>query len=266
MSANVPTGDVWMVVLHYIRINYEEKPGSRRVPLAISHLAWKFANKVIDSKLLTLAEDVKFINKVTEAIPKFEKLIGFKKIYTASHHDFSAAKYHKYVDGKNDTITIIKSNWGRKFGGYASAALKKGTDDGIILDPDSFVFAIGDVHDIGIQIFHKAKEYENGQKAKKCIQYHAGLGPCFGIGAIEVTDKCNMAADLDNNPEATSCCSGYTFDTDFKLPKGKVRIILCGEAPEGGYEGGWGKDNRWDCSNWNWYLVEEYEVFQSTFS
>ena len=45
---------------------------------------------------------------------------GWKLIYRASEHDYTASSFHEYCENKGPTLTIIKSSEGWIFGGYTS--------------------------------------------------------------------------------------------------------------------------------------------------
>ena len=272
--------EIWKAVLCYVRTEYEKKPRSRRVPIALSYLMWSFARRVFNCPLLTLPEDTDLVSKLKKTIAGFDGDTRITKLYTASHHGFSAAKFHEYVDGKKNTITIIKSNWGNRFGGYASAAFKQneskpdGYDIDVILDPAAFVFAIGkEGADAGnnIKIFNKAKKYEDGFKEPKCIRYEANMGPLFGTADIVITNNCNGPVNLEKNLRASSFCCASTWGT--KMKKGEKRTILCGQPATLGHPGGFGQLNLWELSQfhkgsllyWNWFVVEEYVTFKLEF-
>lgn len=45
---------------------------------------------------------------------------GWKLIYRASEHDYTASSFHEYCDNKGPTLIVIKSSVGLIFGGYTS--------------------------------------------------------------------------------------------------------------------------------------------------
>lgn len=45
-----------------------------------------------------------------------------KRLYRATDHDFTAAKFHSLCDNQGRTLTIIKTVAGHTFGGYTSVS------------------------------------------------------------------------------------------------------------------------------------------------
>ncbi len=45
---------------------------------------------------------------------------GWKLIYRASEHDYTAKSFHEYCDNKGPTLIVIKSSEGWIFGGYTN--------------------------------------------------------------------------------------------------------------------------------------------------
>lgn len=58
-------------------------------------------------------------------IDNVEKLLGrdiynIQLLYRASQHDFTAKKFHDICDGKTNTLTIVKTEFGRLAGGFCA--------------------------------------------------------------------------------------------------------------------------------------------------
>lgn len=61
-------------------------------------------------------------------------------LFRASENNFSCSKFHELCDGKGPTITIVRSNFKKLFGGYASRSWS--SVGGISLAPGSFLFSL----------------------------------------------------------------------------------------------------------------------------
>ena len=109
------------VISYYVRKNYEQK-NKKNVPMALKDLINSFSNKVIPSKLITIKEDLEFTSRLLSQIEDINRFTKFKLIFTATEHGCKAKTFHNVCDRVRNTITIIKSNWGNVFGGYAEEA------------------------------------------------------------------------------------------------------------------------------------------------
>ena len=104
------------------------------------------------------------------------KNITFNLLYRASRDGDAPNTYHNKCDGKANTICLIETLKGFKFGGYTEVMIdSKGGDH---KDPNSFVFS-----------FNKMKIYENLRKEKNAVCHSRDWGPIFRCDAFAVWDQ-----------------------------------------------------------------------------
>ena len=118
---------------------------------------------------------------------KLNKTIkGAKLLYLGDSNQF-----HSKCDGKENTVTIVKSKNGRKFGGFANKAFH--SSNVWISDPNCFVFSL----------LHKEYYYYNNNG--KMTYGSSSYGPLWGSG-----HDLYMASGCLNNK--TSTTNQYSFD------------------------------------------------------
>ncbi len=146
-------------------------------------------------------------------------------LYRASRDGFTTSAFHSKCDGKENTITIIKSNFDHVFGGYTSAKWSSGGH--WIADSTAFIFSL---RRNGVSNYEKFKI----KNVKNSIFAHASHGPVFGSGHdIHIKDKSNI-----NIGSYSKLGNSYHFPDDNEDPKS----FLAG-----------------NCNNW---LTTEIEVYQ----
>ena len=188
MSSNKAT-DLELIICNYTRSNYEKKYNKDHVPMALIYLMVAFSKRIIGCDLLTLKEDMEFYNSLKGKLGTIKK---FKTLYKASENDYSASKFHQICDGKGPTITIIKSNYGNIFGGYASKQWP--TVSSYKMDPECFLYLI--------RSSSRRKKERNKKYPRMFIQplglsirSYPDQGPTFGSRAINIVDNCNISND-----------------------------------------------------------------------
>lgn len=107
----------------------EDKPTERELELY----------QTLDSKII---ENLDEFNLLYKRLRKNGELLDFKLLYRKSVDGTSASDFHKKCDGIGKTITIIKSNSGYKFGGYAENKWTSNTFSWVYNDFNSFVFSL----------------------------------------------------------------------------------------------------------------------------
>ena len=45
--------------------------------------------------------------------------VKIERIFRASEHNFQASKFHEYCDNKDDTLVIIRTEFGKIIGGFS---------------------------------------------------------------------------------------------------------------------------------------------------
>ncbi len=83
-----------------------------------------------------------------------EKLLGkdiynIQLIYKASKHLFSAKQFHKICDGKKNTLTIAKTEFGNLVGGFCAVAWRSPSSWQYEEDPSNqtFIFSLNKYFD-----------------------------------------------------------------------------------------------------------------------
>ena len=131
----------------------------------------------IDSKIITKNEEVELLaNRLTyKGFIKNQKVI-FNLVYRASRDGSSPNNYHSKCDGKMNTICIIQTIKGCKFGGYTETKIDSSSNN--YKDPNAFVFSL-----------NKLKIYENIKKENNSVCHSKNWGPIFRSDAFAVWDK-----------------------------------------------------------------------------
>lgn len=128
----------------------------------------------IDSNILYNQDTIFISNRLTEKEYSDRKVI-FNLIYRASRDGANAQSYHSKCDGKINTITVVQTVKGSKFGGYTETQIQDGNIG--YKDPDSFIFSL-----------NKMKIYENLNKDGNVIRHYRENGPFF-VGGFVIFDS-----------------------------------------------------------------------------
>ena len=131
----------------------------------------------------------------------------FNLLYRAFRDGDDPKIYHNKCDGKINTICLIQTIKGCKFGGYTEAMIKSNNcnDD---KDPNSFVFSL-----------NKLKIYENMKKEKDAVCHSPGWGPIFRSDAFAVMNK-NFFS-YNKHTVVTRYQSNFgTMDIDYQINNG----------------------------------------------
>ena len=231
-----------LIVFHYNRMQYESKY-NMNVPVALKYIMIQFSNKIFSSKILSIKQDLDFFQLLTSKLN--DKIAGkkLKLLYRSSEHNFTAKSYHKHCDGHRRTLTIIHSNYGNIFGGYAPCKLP--IHGAQYLDNDGiFLFLIKSNDDLQpCPLIIDAGGVQN----EPIVQYAASRGPQFhGDIKISIGDKCNDSPLANSLFEFHLIC--YTSTTDGYDCKELINNnTLCGARTD---------DNR------KLFKVVDYEVFE----
>eukprot|EP01084_Bolivina_argentea_P140209 246568_1 len=135
--------DLELIISYYIRNEYENKFERINVPIPLKYLITSFAKHTIGSKLLTLKEDMDFVQSL---LAKISNIKRFNLLFRATEHGFKAKDFHNKCDNDGQTITIIKSNFGNIFGGYTTVPWT--SKEGCHKDIDAFLFLIHSSNDL----------------------------------------------------------------------------------------------------------------------
>lgn len=100
-----------------------------------------------------------------------KEIKGLKKLYQATIDGESAFNFHKKCDNFPNTLTIIKSDGNRRFGGFTSEVWKSDKYGKDKADKNAFLFSLDK------QKIYPIKEYKNA------IYVKDDYGPTFGCGS-----------------------------------------------------------------------------------
>ena len=190
----------------YVKVEQEFKNQSIEVPKKITkkgYVPFLAREDVIN------ISDI-FIN--TKEVSLIENFIGigdlkFALIYKASRDGDKADIFHHRVSGSLDTLILVKTTQGRKFGGFT-----KETWDGNNIhksDPEAFIFSLSDM-----------KCYDcNQEEAIWCYPHY---GPIFGGYQIDIFDN---FMHNDSNKTALKGV-GYNTTKDFELNDGIEYFVV----------------------------------------
>ena len=148
----------------------------------------------IDSHILKIYE----INLIEKGVQKNlkKKINKYTLLFRASRDGYKASNFHSKCDGKNNTVTLVETLNGRRFGGFTDAQWDQsgGYKTGAI----GFIFSL-DNNEI---YYNKNNQYN--------IQCNSSYGPTFGGGYdFYLCDSCNSTGSSYEN-------SGHSYETNGK--------------------------------------------------
>ena len=154
----------------------------------------------INSKVFKSHNEIIFINKGFVKLLN-KSIIKMELIYRASRDGDSSKSFHNICNGKPNTLTVIKTSVGKRFGGFTQAEWSN--EEGYIPDEKAFLFSIDDKE------FYWIKKEET----KYAIFCNQAYGPAFGRGPdFYISSNCR------NN-------SSYTKQESFDY-KGKTNSLV----------------------------------------
>ena len=128
----------------------------------------------IDSKIINSNEEINLLSNRLKKNNQNKKVV-FNLIYRASRDGDSPNDYHKKCDGKINTLCIIQTIKGIKFGGYTETIIN---DSGDNIDSNAFVFSLD-----------KMKIYENLKKNECAVGHFKNWGPIFRRDAFAIWNQ-----------------------------------------------------------------------------
>jgi len=122
-----------------------------------------------------IIHDMNELEMITKKINKENKRIIINLLYKASADSDSAAVFHEKCDGANNTIVLVETTDGKRFGGYTTKSWRGNCIEKA--DTDAFIFS-----------FDKMKTYDNipGDDAIGC---YPKFGPIFLGCQIKIFDN-----------------------------------------------------------------------------
>ena len=210
------------LIAGYVRISYE-KETKIYVPLSLKKLMGLFSNKIIPSKLLTFREDLKFASALVSKISGVNQSTTFSLMFTATEHDDNKA-FHGDCDRVHNTITIIKSNWGNVFGGYAEAAWMSKEHAAFIHETGRSIkaarYSISD--DAAFLFLIRSKDVKLNEKAPLVfpiegayLWYHYENGPSWGTWMgleLILGDKCKAPVREEPNAYCDNIWNDFCYN------------------------------------------------------
>ena len=106
-------------VYGYIRMNCEEQ----NMINDIIQIIYQYYLWTLDSVILTDQNDINIFRDLLS--PKFLSILNIedfhlKLLYRNNRDGNSPQSFHKHCDGHINTLTLVQSNYGNVFGGFAS--------------------------------------------------------------------------------------------------------------------------------------------------
>ena len=154
----------------------------------------KFKEKLLytqimkNNKLNLIEEGVK--NKLNKNIKKFRLL------FRASRYGFQASNFHSKCDDNSNTLTLVETTEGRRFGGFTYA--KWDQSNSYKTGSNGFIFSLND----------KAIYYNKNSSYN--IRCDSSYGPTFGGGHdFYLCDNCNTSNSSYDS-------SNHSYDTKGK--------------------------------------------------
>ena len=151
-----------------------------------------------------IISDIKDLELINEGLKHQtnKKIKKMKLIYKATLDDDTSESFHDHCDNISNTLILVKTTNGKKFGGFTTQKWQK--NDNYVIDNSAFLFSLDT----------KNNYYIND--ANHAIYGNKSRGPCFGGGH----DLCIMSGCLSNNISYEN--SGHSYET-----KG-LKMVLSG--------------------------------------
>ena len=120
-------------------------------------------------------------------------------LYRGTRDGFAASTFHQKCDNKGPTVTIIKSNYGKVFGGFTDVAWDS-TTNAFKKTTKAFVFSID----------RKGKYFVKPGNESNAIYSYSSYGPSFGSGHdIHICDNSNATGNSYSNFPHGYVCNEY---------------------------------------------------------
>ena len=174
----------------------------------ISYLFGEEMNKInnksfsVDSSIISGYAEFDFIiHYLKKKINK--EIIDSIRIYQATENGATAADFHRECDQNTNIIVLIKTNDGKKFGGYTSVGFSNFYRS--YHDDTAFLFSID-----------KREIYPN-IKGKSAVDSFYNFGPCFSGDSIKIYDNF-----LKNGGVTVKNSGNFETNEEFQINDGKM--------------------------------------------
>lgn len=174
----------------------------------ISYLFGEEMNKMnnksfsVDSNIISGYSEFDFI--IHHLKKKFNKeIIDAIRIYQATENGATASDFHRECDQNTNVLVLIKTNDGKKFGGYTSVGFSNFNRS--YHDGTAFLFSID-----------KREIYPN-IPGKNAVDSYYNLGPCFSGESIKIFDNF-----LKNGGVTVKNSANFETNEDYQITNGKI--------------------------------------------
>ena len=167
----------------------------------------------IDSKIIKKNEELNLISdriKNTELLKN--KKIKYKLLYRGTRDGMNPSSFHQKCNGIPQTVSIVQTTKGYKFGGYAEKTWENNNGGAWIKDDKSFVFSIDYM-----------KIYNNIE-GTQAILHNNNYGPSFSCCIYLRTDFSNNENYTCDKKSANQYFQG--FNRDYELNDGEQNFSL----------------------------------------
>ena len=169
------------------------------------------SNKIfnsINSKIFKSHNEIAFIN--TGFLKSLSKpMKNMELLFRASRDGDSSKSFHSHCDGKSNTLTIIKSSVGKRFGGFTVRGWD--SEQNYIPDDKAFLFSMDN------KDFYFIKK----EQTEYAIHCNKNYGPTFGKGPdLYISSNCR-----NNSSFAKQESYDYKGKTDILLGSQKFSAI-----------------------------------------
>ena len=161
----------------------------------------------INSKIINKKEELDLIENRLKYMEQFKnKNLSYNLIFRGTKDGKLPSDFHKKVDGKDKTITIIETTKGLKFGGYIDK--KWDSSGGWIRDDENcFIFSLS------------LMKIYNSIKGKDKYQFNSTCGPNFSVFGLQYNLFNKSSLNIQTKESANSYFSGFT--NDYELTEGE---------------------------------------------
>ena len=156
----------------------------------------------VDSSIISGYSEIDFIIHYLKN--RFKKeIIDSIRIYQATENGATASDFHRECDQNTNVLVLIKTNDGKKFGGYTSVGFSNFNRS--YHDDTAFLFSID-----------KREIYPN-IKGKNAVDSYYNLGPCFSGDSIKIYDNF-----LQNGGVTVKNSANFETNEDFQINNGNI--------------------------------------------
>ena len=194
---------------------------NKEIPSELSKLIEAFAKRFIPSFLISIEQDIDFMQLLMDKKRKHFENKRLKLLLDTKNDGYDASTFHAKCNGHSPTICIIQSDHGNIFGAFTTIAWRSGSSDRAE-DKEAFLFLIKSHNE---QINKQCpKIYNVNSEGREAVIHQTKHGPTFGSGwDLMISDKCNeyhlMDKSADRVDGADNChtyigSNGYNHNND----------------------------------------------------